>query len=449
MARFAFADKLVNLVAGLGTVRDKASSSTYSFTPLTDTELSTAYRTSWLARKIVDVPALDSCRKWRAWQADSVEITDIEAEENRLGLKEKMLALHIGARLFGGAAIYIGTGDGTISANPLSPDSIGLGGVKGLTVIPKTQLTDGDIQKDIEADDYGKPIFYRMNSGCGEVTIHASRLVILTGAELPGDDFSGQQSWGDSVLQSVFDAMQRSDSTMANVASLVFESKVDVFGVPDLMANVDDPAWRGNLLERFRLAAIGKGINGAIVKDVLETYEQKSITFAGLPDIIDRMWQDVSGAADIPLTRLFGQSPGGLQSTGESDLRNYYDSIQSMQEMKLTPAMYLLDECLIRSALGDRPADVFYNWHSLWQTTAKERADIGKVTAETIKALNETGLWPADPLSLAATNMLTELGVMPGLESAMADYTAANPDGEGDDGDTATLPDPIVPEPKE
>ena len=37
--------------------------------------------------------------------------------------------------------------------------------------------------------------------------------------------------------------------------------------------------------------------------------------------------QVAAGAADIPVTRLLGQSPAGLSATGESDTRNYYDMI--------------------------------------------------------------------------------------------------------------------------
>src|SRR5690606_6151383 len=106
--------------------------------------------------------------------------------------------------------------------------------------------------------------------------------------------------------------------------------------------------------------------------------------------------QLVSGAADIPITRFLGQSPGGMQSTGESDIRNYYDRIKAGQELEMRPAMAVLDECLIRSALGSRPADLFYTWRSLWQSSEKERADIGKTTADTIKTLSDTKLIPED-----------------------------------------------------
>ena len=212
----------------------------------------------------------------------------------------------------------------------------------------------------------------------------------------------------------------------------MFEAKIDVIKIPRFMEGMADPEYRRLVVERATLAAMAKGINGALLIDSEEDYQQKSATFATLPDVLNTFLQIVSGAADIPMTRLLGQSPGGMSATGESDLRNYYDRIQSMQELVLQPSMQILDECLIRSALGSRPDDLYYEWASLWQTTAKERADIGKATAETIKTLRETALIPDDAMSRTAVNMLTELGVAPGLEAAIAEFGAELDEDETD-----------------
>ncbi len=81
--------------------------------------------------------------------------------------------------------------------------------------------------------------------------------------------------------------------------------------------------------------------------------------------------------------------------------------------------MAKFDELLIWNALGRRPTDIYYIWNNIWKPTKKEEADIGKVVADTIKVLNDTGLFNQDALSKAAVNMLTEQGVVPGLEGAI------------------------------
>jgi hypothetical protein len=110
-----------------------------------------------------------------------------------------------------------------------------------------------------------------------------------------------------------------------------------------------------------------------------------------------------------------------MNATGESDLRNYYDRISSIQTLEIDPATAILTECLIRSATGARDAAIHYIWASLWQTTDKERADIGKTNAETISTLYNTNLFPPEALAKAAMNMLIENSVMPGLDEEVED----------------------------
>lgn len=423
-------DKLVNLVANLGTERDKASHSGYLVSTLTDQQLLAAYRSSWLPRKIIDIPALDACRRWRGWQASKEQIQAIEAEEKRLALVARVHTAMIRGRLFGGAAVFIGTGERDTTTE-LRPDRIGKGGVKYLTVMSRRHLSPTEIERDVQSPRYGMPKAYRLAGS--SVDIHPSRLVIFHGAEHADPELVEGEAhgWSDSVLTSVMEAVKQSDSTMANVASLVFEAKVDVIKIPDLMQSLEDPRFEKLLLERLRLAAMAKSINGALMLDAQEDYQTKTANFGTLPDIIDRFLQNVTGAADIPATRFLGQSPAGLNASGESDLRNYYDRIQSGQELSVRPALAVLDECLIRSALGSRPPEIHYIWNSLWQPTATERATIGKTVADTIKVIKDTALFPDVALSRAAENALVENSVLPGLEAAMEKYGAELPDEEG------------------
>lgn len=435
-----FSDKLVNLVANLGTERDKASSSTYAPVLLTEQELSNAYRGAWLPRKIVDIPPLDATRRWRGWQASKDQIQLLEAEEKRLDVRRKVKRAMTRARLFGGAALYIGTNDRDTSL-PLDPSRLQQGGIRYLTVMSKRQLARGDIEQDPQSDLFGLPKWYTLNGS--QIKVHPSRLVIFIGAELPDPeiDFGVEQGWGDSVLQAILDSIKQSDGTMANVASLVFEAKVDVIKIPDFMQQLQEKEFEKRVLERLRLAAMAKGINGQVLLDAEEDYQSKSASFSSLPDVMDRFLQAVAGAADIPLTRLAGQSPAGMSSTGESDLRNYYDRIQAMQELDIRPAMAMLDECLIRSALGTRDPKIHYSWLPLWQPTAAEKSENSKRTAETIKALKESGLFPEEALSVAAATLLVEEGVVPGLEAAIAKYGAELPDEDREDGPDDDLPE--------
>lgn len=423
-----FGDSLTSLVANLGTSRDKAATTFYTHTFVTDEQIAAAYRSAWLPRKIVDIPAFDSCRAWRNWQAEGDQIEKIEAEEKRLNVKGRVLEARIKARLWGGAAIVLGTGDEDLS-QPLDVERIGEGGLQYLTVMSRRRLTAGEIERDPASEWYGKPMAFSLSTAKTgvQVTIHPSRLVIFQGNQPPDDELvTANVGWGDSVLNSVMDAIKQAEGTAANVASMTFEAKIDIIRIPDFMANLGDERYRAKILERYSLAATSKGINGTLLLDKEEEYETKSPSFAQLPEILDRFLQIVSGAADIPATRLLGQSPAGMNATGESDVRNYYDRLSAMQEIEMTPAMARLDECLIRSALGTRDPDIHYNWAPLWGMSEKEKAEVFKAKADAARAIAGTGtsppLMPIEALSDALVNELIEDGSLSGLEAAIDEY---------------------------
>lgn len=433
-------DGLASMVAGLGTERDKAASVYYTEPTIDQQQLVAAYRSSWLPRKIIDIPALDSCRAWRSWQAKNPQIEKIEAEETRLGVQGKVLEARKKARLFGGAAIYFDIGDD--ASQPLNLEKVRVGGLRFLTVLTPRQLQPGEIETDPLSPQYGRPRDYTIVNGVSaQPKVHPSRLAIFIGNEMPDRDITSGSAfaWGDSVLTSVMEAVKQADATSANIASLIFEANVDVVTMEGLMAYVGTPDGERKVTERYRIAATGKSINRMLILDGNETYERKSANFANLPDLMDRFFQNVSGASDIPMTRLFGMSPGGLNTSGESDLRNYYDRIASSQTLEMQPVLSNLDECLIRSALGSRDPDIHYVWNPLWQMSEKEKAEIFKAKSDAVRTIAgkggmESPLMPVEALSDAFVSELVEDGTLSGLEGAIKKYgTLAEQEEDEDD----------------
>jgi phage-related protein (TIGR01555 family) len=410
-------DSFKNLVANLNTGRDKQSAGDYYLVHLADTTLSTIYRTSWMGRKTVDIPAKDATRKWREWEAEAEQISLIEAEEKRLLLPQKvLLALQL-SRLYGGSAIYFSIDDDD-PALPLDIDTVKPASLKFITVMPKTILQAGDLDQDPISENYGMPLWYEVSStSAGTQKIHPSRLALFTGAKtLEPQMITANDGWGDSILQAAYEAVRNADSTASNTAALVYEAKVDVLKIPDLSNIMSNPRTRTLLEQRVELSAQLKGNNGMLIVDGEEDYSQKTFNFAGLPDITRQALQAVSGAADIPITRFLGQSPAGLTSTGESDLKNYYDSVNSMQTLVVTPAMENLDKALVQSTLGGKREEITYTWSSLWQMSDEQKSKISTEAADMIAKLAGTGLFPDDELAEAAANMLVEHSILPTFE---------------------------------
>jgi len=435
VVKFPMNDSLRSVVSGLGDpMRDKMALTTYGMHILDEVQIANIYRSNWMGRKAVDIPALDAVRKGRDWQAAQDQIELIEAEQNRLGFWKKLLEALIKARLWGGAALYIGTGDNNL-AEPLDPNRMQKGGVRYLTVLSRRDVAAGEIDQDVVSEFYGKPAYYDVTGQNSMVRLHPSRLALFIGASQADQFLTGgiNQGWGDSVLEAMYSAMKNADATAANIASLVFEANVDVFRIPDFMASLADPTYSQRLLDRFMLAATAKGINRALILDKDEEYERKTVSFATLPDIMQQFLQQFCGAADIPMTRFLGTAPSGLGSNGDHSMANYHDRIASLQTLEITPALYRLDECLIRSALGSRPPEIFYTWAPLEQMSEKEQAEIGKMNAETAEVLGRTGIFTPEELRTVVGNQLVESGFYPGLDQAMEETGEDFDLGQGED----------------
>lgn len=399
--------------------------------PLNAQELLVAFRTDWLVRKIITVPAWDMTREWRAWQAEDDQIEKIEEEERRLGVQRKTYQAKLLARLFGGAGLLIGTGEANagIYATELDPESIQAGGIKWLAPMHRHQLMAGDLQANPALEFFQEPEFYTLQTNApgleAGLRVHPSRVIRFTGADVPPDMAPDLGGWGDPVLENVRRAVYEALDSHTILAGLLDEAKTDVVTVTGLMERVATQDYRDRLTAKWQLAATLKKTMGVLMMDASEKWEQRQLNFQNLDKVVAVFVQAVCGAADIPATRLWGKSPDGMNSTGDSDLRNHYDSMGAQQRVELQPSLSPLDEMLIRSALGARPPTVHYTWRPLWQPSQKEQAETAYQKAQATKIYADLNVLPRAALAKAVQNQLVEDSIYPGLEDALAEAEAA------------------------
>lgn len=413
-------DRLSNVMSGMGTTIDRRTYAHYNFMAVDPQQAEAAYRSSWLMRKIIDIPPLDMTRAWRQWQAEDTDIEEIEEEERRLQLKAKVKRALILSRLWGGGAIVIGVA-GQNSEQELNADTVGQGGLTWLHVFSRYQLTaSGQEITDPESPWFGMPEYFTLANSTKQTRIHPSRVIAFVGQKAPEGSLltAADWFWGDPLYQSIEQAVKNADLAQDGFAALIDEAKIDIIKIPDMMANVGTEEYENRLLARLGAAARGKSTWRALMLDGLEEWEQRQVTWAGMPDIITSYLQIVAGAADIPVTRLLGQSPKGLQSTGDGEERDYHAMIAARQDELLAPALDRIDEVLIRSALGDRPDDVWYTFASLERLSPKDAAEIELKYSQTVKTYADTGLIEEDGLAAMAKNGVVERGNFPGAEKA-------------------------------
>lgn len=420
-------DGLANVVSGIGTGADKNAYNNYSggLTPMSQVEVEAAYRGSWLVRKVHDLPAFDAVREWRDWQAEDDVIAKIEAEEKRLGLRQKTLKALKAARLYGGGALIMGGKGLGLPKEPLDPAKVGPGALEYVHVVSRHRLAFTELDQDISSPFFGQPKSYQLSGTTAFVDLHPSRVIPFLAQEAPEGSTGADTFWGDPLLMSLRDAMMNADMVQAGIATLVHEAKVDTLSIPRLAELLMTEAGEAQVKNRIRVANLAKSSINTRILDAEEKWETRELSFAALPDVLKLFLQIAAGAADIPATRLLGTSPDGMNATGKSDLDNYFMMIGAKQENEFRPCLERLDAVMLPSLFGAVPKDVYFEFAPLQKSDPVQLATIEKTRAETVKIYTDTGVIPDTALAKAAANAMVESGQFPGLEKALKDAEAA------------------------
>src|SRR5215831_9367061 len=487
-------DTFQNFVTGLGKQGvDPGKSVQYVLQLLDRNTLENMYRGDWLARKICDAPADDMTREWRSWQAEQSQIKAIETVEKTVDLRRKVNQWITKARLYGGSALVIGVDDGNDPSQPIDLEKCKKGCLKYVVVLHRYELNAGPRIYNVNDPYYTRAAYYTVatpmfgfsgeggtvmpnilgqppspppgavsavppkqknvvpfgKSGypitapinIGLEQIHPSRVLELPGNELPDWRLAPLGGgWGDSVLQTVVDTMQGFTTTYQSIASMVSDGKLDVVKIPDMALNLTTPGYKNKLIDRFTLSAQTKSVISALLLDKEEDWQRVSTNYSGLPMIMHEFITFISGAADIPVSRLFGQAMGrGLEggstgTGGETDLRNYYDNCKNKQKNDVSPRMGMLDQVIKLTALGKDDPNVFYEWNPLWQMSDDEKAKIALAKAQSTQIYASIGIINEDALREGVVNQLIEDGTYPGLDDAIEEYGS-----EPDEPDPAEL----------
>lgn len=393
-------DGFANVMKGLGTSKDPRTKVTYEMgIRITQKIANDLYTYNWLAAKVVDSPVDDATRKWRTLLIpDAEKKKEIEDKYTELDIKSKVNQAAKWARVFGGSVI-IAIINGDDQEEPLEIDKIKPESLSNFIVLDRHMLYPGEINRNILSDNFGRPDYY-MVSRNGQ-KIHESRLIKFEGSLSTIQEYERQNYWGNSIFTTMFEPISDSQVTSQSIGNLVYEANVDVYRLAGFNALVAE--GRDDLVvKRLKLAHEMKGIINGIALDKEDEYEKKDAKFNQLPQIDDRFMQKVSGASNIPVTRLIGISPAGMNATGDSDMYNYYDDVQSFQENQLRPRLDWIDSIVTASCFSDSES-FEYEFAPLKQLTEVEQSDVDLKTAQRDQVyLDQDIIQPADVLAQLA-----------------------------------------------
>lgn len=362
-------------------------------------KLEAMYRSSWVVGQVVDVVADDMTRKGVKLNGLSTpkDSEMIDQEMDRLQVWDKLNKNIKWSRLYGGSLAVMMI-DGQNVSTPLNPNTIGKGQFKGLMVLDRwmVQPTLEDLVTEM-GPDYGKPKYYDVitdSVGLCNQRIHYSRVIRMDGVELPYWQSITENLWGQSVIERLEDRLTIFDSATLGAGQLVYKAHLRTYKVKKLREIIAAGGkFYDALVKQIQEIRMWQSNEGMTLMDADDAFETHQYSFTGLDNLLLQFGQQISGATGIPLVRLFGQSPAGLNATGESDLANYYDNINQQQEGRLRTPLQILYAVLHMSVLGKPLPDSFsFKFASLWQLDDEKKANVAKGVTDAVLAAEEAGL---------------------------------------------------------
>jgi hypothetical protein len=428
---------------GDGCSNNSLSQGHYQFNLITRNrmQLEAAYRGSWIAGRVIDCRAQDMVKAGiQITTNDGAEkLQDFKVQMSRLEIWQTIRDTAAWGRLYGGAIGMLQI-EGQALDSPLDTSTIEEGQFRGIAVYDRWQLFPVLSEIITEGPQIGLPKYYDIVLGsnlnnpgqvpgggsmtqaprvgdpaegaAGEtglheytaqtangpsasrVRIHHSRIFRMGGIKLPFFQAITEMMWDESILERLWDRLIEFETSVASAAGLITRANLRTIGIERFreILSAGGEAKEG-LVEMFDYIRQFQSSEGLTLLDKEDNFQTTAYSFAGLSDILERFEEQISGACDTPLVRLFGQSPGGLNSSGESDMRNYYDSVNAEQEAKLRNPLELICKVLWPSSFGEPlPKDFSFTFTPLWQMTMKEKADIATANTTAIVQAEGSGL---------------------------------------------------------
>ncbi|EEX77609.1 phage-associated protein, HI1409 family [Selenomonas sputigena ATCC 35185] len=359
------------------------------------------YRSHWIVRRIIDVVPEDMIKNGYhvLTQLSPDQIKKIVRCDRTTRTSRRILEGLKWGRLYGGAgALIMIEGHENQLDQPLDYDTIMPSSYKGLLVLDRwSGVTPEDkLVSDISDPEFGMPEYYTVSSDALTVGIrvHHSRILRFMGRPLPYLEQLAETYWGASELEHVIDELKKRDNVSWNIAMLTFMANLRVMKM-DGMSQV---LAVGNEQAQMQLYNTIQGMNAMMNNNSLQvlgendSYETHQYTFGGIGETYDRFMMDVAGAAETPVTKLFGRSPAGMNATGESDMQNYYDTIEEKQEAELRPVYDKILPIMFISTLGGIPDDWDYEFNPIRRPRDDEMADLASKNTDSVTKAFQAGM---------------------------------------------------------
>ena len=380
-------DSWGNLVSGMNTAKDKTFWTAWNpETQLHLLELTDLFNFDGIARRIVSALPEETFREGYTLHATTPEKTAWLHRETDFRMVDQVFQeADTWARTYGGSVVSFAPCDGRRADEPLDPYSIK--SIGRLEVFDRRYVWPYKWYETDGIPDMLRPMVYQISPLAGKPRmVHESRLIVFRGALTDQSTKIRNNSWDLSALDAPIEAVKAFWEAFGASRTMLQEASVGVVKIRGLLAGLSGPN-KAILEKRLSLMDTAKSLVNSLVLEAgdgnsaPESFERVAISLAGTPDLLDRFANLLAAVTGIPVTRLMGMAPAGLNATGDSDMRQWFDSVRSYQRRTIQPKLLRFYDLLCRTKGWDNE-HITIEFNKLWQETPKEEADRRKTVAD-------------------------------------------------------------------
>lgn len=400
------ADGWQKLLTGFGSLKDKSSKQAAipGFDRLVPVELETTYYTDGRVKNAVNIPAESMVQEGFEVTGDDGTLYSAFQELN--GPEHFKQAL-VWTRMLGGALIVMDVEGGGSWEEPWYPEKGGR--VRSLRVYPQTRVDLGlmetsKIPESIYFEDFEKFVVRKLDGTT--FTVHASRCLLFKSTLKVDQVFPGwldyERYWGLSAIYEGLEDARNFSLSAQGTSHLMQECSVGKYKLSNLEQLVAESDYK-SIDTRLQAMDLQKSVINGVFLGEGEDYTRENVSFSGVPEVWDRQMMAVAGSYRIPVTKLFGRSAAGMNSTGEGDEDNYNAYISGLQKAQLLPPLKKLMTCLnyeVKAVKSEdkKPAKIVIEFNPLSKRDQLKEAQIRETMSRADRNYVEAGILPPDEI---------------------------------------------------
>ncbi len=281
-------------------------------------------------------------------------------------------------RAFGGGGLVLVVGGSGAQNTPL--DLKRVKSIDALEVWDRQDMTFKTWEKNGDVRTYEwTPAAKNGRAAPRAIEVHASRVIRFEGAVTTSRMAQHNGGWSLSVLQNLYEILVSIGLSWASIDSMFSDASQAVIwlrGLTDALASQEGEGEQ-DVQTKLEFTSASRAVHKMMTLDAGDKNgngreDFKTVDRGVLGSVSDPMQQQylrLGAASRYPLTKLLGQSPSGMDATGEMDMIFWFNGVDAYRKKEIAPAAELLLR-LVAAEQGEKQPEL---WSICWPELSRPK----------------------------------------------------------------------------